>query len=95
MKGCIKIEFNWTDTISDEFHISYDVNFEFYSMIFNLATLYYFIGFTLDYQKNFKEAKINFEISAGIFQYLKDMITLIPLTIKTKDFDETHIILVS
>jgi hypothetical protein len=39
----IKIEFAWKDTIKNEFYYSNNIAFEYYSVMFNLATIHCFI----------------------------------------------------
>ena len=48
--GC-DLEFLWTDTITGTSYVSHNVNFEYYNILFNIASLYFHLG----YQKSFSQ----------------------------------------
>ena len=70
------IEFSWTDTLSNNRGSSSNINFEYYNVLFNLATLYFHLG----YQKSIspkidkplrKEAIKDFKYSLYLFNIIK------------------------
>ena len=44
-KGCCDLEFMWTDTITGNAFTSKNVNFEYYNILFNIASLYFHLGY--------------------------------------------------
>ena len=71
-----KIEFIWTDTIKKNKWTSYNVYFEIYNAIFNLATSYYNLGRQLakaSTEKNgHKEASKNFKYAMYLYDLIKE-----------------------
>lgn len=71
-----KILFSWYDTIEGNKWQSYNINFEFYNVLFNLAVIYFCIGYDLGIKssndKNKKKEAINkFKVSFYLFDVIK------------------------
>ena len=45
MLNGLNFDFAWTDTISDKLISSSNINFEYYNVLFNLATLFFYLGY--------------------------------------------------
>ena len=43
--GCCDLEFLWTDTITGNSYVSHNANFEYYNVLFNIASLYFHLGY--------------------------------------------------
>ncbi len=74
-----KIKFKWTDTIEGKEWSSYNINFEFYNVLFNLATVFYCLGIAISNRqsktidKNVKkEASKNLRNSLYCFRVIKN-----------------------
>ena len=72
-----KIEFTWSDTIKNSNWSSYNIYFEIYNTMFNLASLYYALGFFISQSENpdknsRKEASKNFKYAMYIFNVIKE-----------------------
>ena len=74
---CCNINFSWTDTITDNLWASNNINFEYYNVLFNIASLYFHLG----YQKSLsskvekelrKEAIKDYKYSLYLFNIIKD-----------------------
>ena len=75
-----KIEFIWCDTIKKSKYESFNIYFEIYNSMFNLASLYYALGFYNSQTENAdketrKLSSKYFKYSMYIFQYLKEEAT--------------------
>lgn len=77
----LKIDFSWDDVLTGKFTSFNNINFEYYSCLFNLAILYNLMG---ESKKNssacddleiIKESIKYFQNSAGIFDKIKAEIT--------------------
>ena len=72
-----KIEFTWRDTIKDSKWSSYNIYFEYYNVMFNLATIYYLMGVEIrktsekDRDK-MKEAVKQFKYAMYLFEAIKE-----------------------
>ena len=78
-----KIEFTWSDTIKDSNYDSYNIFFEFYNVMFNLATSYYILGTKIAGESNekngHKEANKSFKNALYLFDAIKEeAVTKIP-----------------
>ena len=78
-----KIEFEYNDTIKDSNWDSYNIWFEIYNTIFNLAVLYYRLGEEISKaatEKNGrKDANVNFKYALYLFELIKkDATTKLP-----------------
>ena len=78
-----KIEFIWTDTIKGSKWDSYNIYFEIYNALFNLATCYYNLGSQIaktSTEKNgHKEASKNFKYALYLYDVIKEeALTKIP-----------------
>ena len=78
-----KIEFTWNDTIKDSNYDSYNIFFEFYNVLFNLAICYYILGTKIgneSTEKNgHKEANKYFKYALYIFNAIQEeVMTKIP-----------------
>ena len=71
-----QISFTWTDTITGNLWGSYNINFEYYNILFNIASLYFYLG----YQKSIspkvdkilrKEAIKDYKHSLYLFNIIK------------------------
>jgi hypothetical protein len=77
----LKIEFSWSDVLRAKYDSSNNINFEYYSCLFNLGILYNLMGESLknsssgDDLEVLKEAIKYFQNSAGIFDKIKSEIT--------------------
>ena len=71
-----KIEFTWTDTIKESKYSSYNVFFEIYNALFNLATCYYNLGTQLSLvakdKSEHKEATHCFKRAMYLFDVIKE-----------------------
>lgn len=71
----LKIEFIWKDTVKDSFTSSYNVAFEFYSVLYNLAVcnnmMTKLINADSDEEVKLKDAIKTLEFSAGIMEKIK------------------------
>jgi hypothetical protein len=75
---CLKINFGWKDVLNDSYLYSFNVNFEYYSALFNLAVTYsligkFFIG-TADELK-MKDGLKNYQYAAWVFDKIKQEIS--------------------
>ena len=78
--GCCDIEFMWTDTITGAAYVSHNVNFEYYNVLFNIASLYFHLGYQKSMDKN-----INKELRKEIVKdYKKSMYRFIFFILKEK-----------
>ena len=76
-KFCCKIQFDWSDTIKGHYTKSYNIDFEIYNSLFNLAILYYCNGLILaasemPTKEIRKESTINFKNAIFIFNIIKE-----------------------
>ena len=71
-----KIEFTWTDTIKESKYSSYNIFFEIYNALFNLATCYYNLGTQLSLsakeKAEHKEASQCFKQAMYLFNVIKE-----------------------
>ena len=72
-----KIDFKWSDVIKDKQWKSHNINFEYYSALYNLGVVYYMIGLETGTNskedKNIKKDAVNhFKKAVYIFRLLKD-----------------------
>ena len=71
-----KIEFTWTDTIKESKYSSYNIFFEIYNALFNLATCYYNLGTQLSLsakeKTEHKEASQCFKQAMYLFNVIKE-----------------------
>lgn len=52
-KSSVSLDFAWKDTIKNEYYYSNNIAFEYYSVLFNLATIYALIVYFLYREKMF------------------------------------------
>lgn len=75
-KYSCKIEFTWNDTIKDSNYDSYNIFFEFYNVMFNLATCYYILGTKIGIESTeksgHKEANTYFKHALYIYNAIKE-----------------------
>ena len=76
-QGCCNLEFMWTDTITGNSFISKNVNFEYYNLLFNIASLYFHIGYQKSLTPNIdktlrKEIVIDYKKAMYLFNLIKD-----------------------
>ena len=76
-KYCCKIQFDWLDTIKGNHIKSYNIDFEIYNSLYNLAILYYCNGLNLannemPTKEMRKEATISFKHAIYLFNVLKE-----------------------
>lgn len=92
----LKIEFAWKDTLKNDFFCSYNVNLEYYSVLFNLGICYNLIANQVDPQTD-EEAKIKeaikyYQYSAWIFDKVKNEIpTFIPVKEVQPDMSQNYL----
>ena len=72
-----KIKFEWKDTIKESFYESYNINFEYYNSLFNLAAEYYRLGYYTSIQEGadknvLKEAFRCFQYALYIYSLIKE-----------------------
>ncbi len=70
----VRIDFSWKDTLKNDYWTSSNLNFEYFSNVFNLATLYYCLGNSIPITENelkLKEAIKYFQHSAWLFDNIK------------------------
>ena len=77
MLNGLNFDFAWTDTISDKLISSSNINFEYYNVLFNLATLFFYLGYNKSNSPNInkdlrKEAIKNFKNSLYLFNIIRD-----------------------
>ena len=72
--GCCDLEFFWTDTITGTPFVSHDVNFEYYNVLFNIASLYFHLG----YQKTMS-AKVDKALRKEVIKDYKKSLYLFTL----------------
>lgn len=72
----IKVEFGWKDVLKNDMWYSYNVNHEYYSNLFNLATLYFCMGNSISIgdedEAKLKEAIKYYQFSAHLFDNIKN-----------------------
>jgi len=70
------MHFCWTDTLNNEYYTSYDINLEYYSVLYNLGGVYCNLGRTINLKSQdtddnkLKEAIKYFQNAAWIFEKL-------------------------
>jgi hypothetical protein len=78
----IKVDFAWRDVIKNDFWYSNNVNFEYYSSLFNLAIAYSCLGSSIlssDDEVKLKEGIKYFQFSSWLFDNIKNELpSLIP-----------------
>ncbi len=75
---CIKVEFAWKDVLRNDFISSFNVNFEYFSSLFNLGVCYYSMGMAVELTEDetkLKESIKNFQYAAWIFDNIKNELT--------------------
>ena len=75
-KGC-NIEFEWSDTITGNLFSSKNINFEYYNVLFNLASLYFYLGYkkstSSNVDKNLRKESIkDYKYSLYLFNIIRD-----------------------
>ena len=75
--GCCDLEFMWTDTITGAAYVSHNVNFEYYNVLFNIASLYFHLGYQKSMDKNInkelrKEIVKDYKKSMYLFSLIRD-----------------------
>ena len=75
----IKIEFIWKDIFKRSKWTSYNINFELYNAMFNLATIHYLIAYHMEKDNNneesyLKEITTNYRNAMAIFDLIKNEI---------------------
>ena len=72
-----EINFRWTDTITGNLWGSFNINFEYYNVLFNIATLYFYLGYLKSTSPKVdkalrKEAIKDYKYSLYLFNIIKD-----------------------
>ena len=72
-----EINFRWTDTITGNLWGSFNINFEYYNVLFNIASLYFYLGYlksiSLKINKELrKEAIKDYKYSLYLFNIIRD-----------------------
>jgi len=76
------IKFSWRDTYNNELYTSYDINLEYYSVLYNLAIVYCSLARTVDLKAHettddkLKEGIKNFQYAAWIFDKIRIEVAL-------------------
>jgi hypothetical protein len=82
----LAIEFGWKDTLKNDFYYSYNVNLEYFSLLFNLAVCYNLLGNCLSSKTDddglLKEGIKYYQYSAWLFDKIKNEV---PTFIPTKE----------
>jgi hypothetical protein len=85
-KYSLKVEFGWRDVLKDSFYYSYNINLEYFSVLFNLAICYNCLGNAVaekgDDDNLLKEAIKYYQHSAWIFDKIKNEV---PIVIPVKE----------
>lgn len=72
----LKVEFSWKDVLKNDFYGSYNVNMEYYSNLFNLAVIYYNLGYSInpavEEESKVKEGIKYFQHAAWLFDSIKN-----------------------
>ena len=73
----LNINFKWNDTITGSVWGSYDINFEYYNVLFNIASLYFYLGYLKSSSPNIdkllrKEAIKDYKYSLYLFSIIRD-----------------------
>lgn len=81
----MQLEFGWKDVLRNDFYYSYNINFEYFSVYFNLGILFVLMGKLLS--KSTDDAKLRegikyFQTAAWIFDNIKQEI---PICIPAKE----------
>ena len=76
-KGCCDLEFLWTDTITGAPFVSHNVNFEYYNVLFNIASLYFHLGYEKSFSGNIdkivrKEIVKDYKKALYLFTLIRD-----------------------
>ena len=85
----LKMEFSWKDTLKNDFYTSFNVNFEYYNTLFNLAVIFkrlgsYFYGVQDD--QKLKEGIKYFQHASWAFDKIKNELpTFLPAKEITPD----------
>lgn len=78
----LAVEFGWRDVLKNDFYYSYNVNLEYFSVLFNLAVCYYLLGGTVSGKEDdaiLKEGIKNYQYAAWLFDKIKNEVpTCIP-----------------
>ena len=75
--GCCDLEFLWTDTITGTSFVSHNVNFEYYNVLFNIASLYFHLAYQKTMKSNIdknlrKEIVKDYKKSLYLFTLIRD-----------------------
>ena len=76
-KGCCDLEFLWTDTITGNLFVSHNANFEYYNVLFNIASLYFHLGYQKSFTPNIdktlrKEIVKDYKKALYLFSLIRD-----------------------
>ena len=79
----LAIEFGWKDVLKNDYYYSYNVNLEYFSVLFNLAVCYFLLGSNISFKAEddalLKEGIKNYQYSAWLFDKIKNEVpTCIP-----------------
>jgi hypothetical protein len=75
---CIKIEFSWKDALKNDNWSSYNINFEYFSNLFNLGVCYYNLGLSIPITEDegrLRESIKNFQYASWIFDNIKNEVS--------------------
>ena len=72
-----EINFRWTDTITGNLWGSFNINFEYYNVLFNIASLYFYLGYLKSISPKInkelrKEAIKDYKYSFYLFNIIRD-----------------------
>ena len=91
----IKIEFSWKDVAKNDFWTSHNINHEYYSNLFNLATLYFNLANSIkesDDELKLKESIKYFNHAAWLFDNIKNELpSLIPVKETPPDMTQNYL----
>ena len=73
----LNINFKWNDTITGNVWGSFNINFEYYNILFNIASLYFYLGYLKSSSPNIdkllrKEAIKDYKYSLYLFNIIRD-----------------------
>jgi len=71
----LKLDFGWKDTLSEEKFLSNSIHFEYYSVMFNLALIYFEMGkavYFVEEDVKLKDGVKYFQTAASLFDKIKE-----------------------
>ena len=68
----VNLNFTWSDTLSNNEVTSNNINFEYYNCLFNLASIFYLIGYYSLNKENKEDISLYFKNALSIFKIIKN-----------------------